>query len=75
MDFEFRRGLGLALLGIAFLLGAIFFGELAVASAPYGATITVIGPILSIPGGLLSPAGAAMLASRPPDLPQFPPRM
>ncbi len=73
VDLEFRRGLGVALLGFALLLAAVFFGLLAVANAPSReGGYAIVGFIFVIIGAVLCMLGAGMIGSRPRAPPAYP---
>ena len=66
VDLDFRRGLSISVLGIAFLLAAIFFGLLGVMNGPStGMGVSLIGFLLVVVGFILCLIGAGLISSRP----------
>ncbi len=80
VDLKFRQGMGLSLIGIACLLGAIFLGLLMVAnearSTGSGSGVALIALALAGGGGFLCLVGGVLVATGPraPTFPMPPPR-
>jgi hypothetical protein len=66
VDRDFRRGLGLAVFGIALLLLAVVFGLVALANGPSsGASVVAFSVFLGLGGVIVCSIGAGFIGSQP----------